>query len=150
MLYATTEELSGRLGATLYARLTDRVSGTTPSDTVAQQLLDAAEAEMHTYLASRYRTPIDLGMHAELAPTLKSRVLDIAEYLAWKGSPFMAGLPARVRDGYDEALLWLSRIARGEASLPASSPPASSTAESDVPRYSSATRKFTSEEFDGI
>ena len=44
MAYITTTQLSDRLGSTLYARLTDRVNGTTANAGVGQQIVDEAEA----------------------------------------------------------------------------------------------------------
>jgi phage gp36-like protein len=53
MAYITTSQLSERLGSTLYARLTDRVNGTTANSTVAQQIVDESQAEADSYLARR-------------------------------------------------------------------------------------------------
>ena len=93
MPYITTTQLSQRLGATLYARLTDRVNGTTADAAVAQQIVNEAEAEADSYLGRRYRTPVDLVVHPELANVLAARVLDLAEYGAWKSSPFVSDPP---------------------------------------------------------
>ena len=54
MAYITTTQLSARLGSTLYARLTDRVNGTTADNAVAQQIIDEVEAEADSYFAQRY------------------------------------------------------------------------------------------------
>lgn len=150
MAYATTTDLSNRLGATLYARLTDRVDGTTASATVAQQILDEAEAVLESYLARRYATPVDLGANPELANVLMARALDLAEFMAWKGSPFVSDVPERVRVVYEDTLRWLSAVAAGQATLPAARPPASPMAGDDGPRYSATDRKFTHEELDGL
>lgn len=53
MAYVTTTQLSNRLGSTLYARLTDRVNGASADATVAQQIVDEAEAVADSYLATR-------------------------------------------------------------------------------------------------
>ena len=79
MAYITTDQLSQRLGATLYARLTDRVNGTTADAGIAQQIVDEAAAEADSYLARRYQTPVDLAAHPELAAVLQLRVLGLAE-----------------------------------------------------------------------
>lgn len=150
MAYATTTDLSNRLGATLYARLTDRVNGTTASATVAQQILDEAQAVMESYLARRYATPIDLGANPELADVLKARALDLAEFMAWKGSPFVSDVPERVRVIYDDAMRWLGAVAAGLAALPSARPPASPVAGDEGPRYSATQRKFTHEELEGM
>ena len=53
MAYITTTQLEDRLGSTLYARLTDRVNGTTPDSKVAGQIVDEAEASADSYLRPR-------------------------------------------------------------------------------------------------
>jgi phage gp36-like protein len=150
MAYITTDQLSQRLGATLYARLTDRVDGTTADAGVAQQIINDAEAEADGHLARRYQTPVDLAAHPELASVLAARVLDLAEYGAWKSSPFVSAAPQRVHLLYAAALQWLGEVARGQLVLPAASPPSSTTAADDVPHYSSAPRVFTADELDGL
>jgi phage gp36-like protein len=134
----------------LYARLTDRVSGTTANTTVAQQIVDEAEAEANSYLATRYATPVSLAQHPELADLLAQRVLDLAEYLAWRGSPFVNDLPGRVKALQGEARRWFEQVAAGMIDLPAAAPPASRVAADDAPRYSAGERPFTADELDGL
>jgi phage gp36-like protein len=149
MAYITTTQLSERLGA-LYARLTDRVSGKTADSAVAQQIVDEAEAQANSHLARRYATPVDLSAHPELAQILEARVLDLAESIAWRASPFVSDVPDRVRLLSDEAMRWFRAVAAGDVDLPAVSPPASRTAADDAPRVSDSDRKFTAEELDGL
>lgn len=150
MAYVTTTELSARLGATMYARLTDRDNGTTANAAVAQQVITEAEAELHELLAARFATPIDLAAHPELAAVLAGRVLDIAEYRAWRGSPFVSTIPGRVRLLYEDALRWLREVAAGATELPAAGPPAPAPAVDNGPRYRSPGRTATREELDGF
>lgn len=150
MAYITTTQLESRLGSTLYARLTDRVNGTTADAAVAQQIVDDAEALADSHLATRYATPIDLTAHPELADVLLARVLDLAEYLAWRDTPFVADMPERVRLLHEDAGGWFAAIASGELELPASSPPASRTAVDDAPRFTEPPRRFTHDELDGL
>ncbi|MBU0638054.1 MAG: DUF1320 domain-containing protein [Planctomycetes bacterium] len=150
MAYVTTTQLSQRLGATLYARLTDRVNGTTADTTVAQQIVAEAEAEADSYLARRYATPVDVSGHAELADVLAARVLDLAEYGAWKSSPFTNRVAARVMDIQAAAVAWLEQVARGELDLPAATVLASPTAQDNGPRFTAETRKFSGDELDGL
>src|SRR5437764_1462111 len=150
MAYATVTDLSSRLGATLYARLTDRVNGASADATVAQTLVDEAISEADAYLARRYATPVDLALHAELAQPLRTRVLDVAEYRAWRSSPFVSSVPARVAANYRDALAWLEAVAAGRMVLPAASPPPDAQAFDDGPRYAPRTRIFTSEELNGL
>lgn len=150
MAYTTTTQLESRLGSTLYARLTDRVNGTTADGTVAQQIVDEAEALANARLAKRYATPIDLTAHPELTDVLEARVLDLAEYLAWRDSPFVTDIPERVRFLHEETSHWFASVAAGEIDLPASSPPASRTAVDDSPRFTQPARPFTHDELDGL
>lgn len=150
MAYITTSDLSTRLGTTLYARLTDRVNGTTANNTVAQEIVDAAEAEVDSYLSKRYATPINLTANSELNATLKARVLDVAEYRAWNGAPFVTRAPDRVASVYSSSKRWLADVAAGLIHLPAASRPASPTAEDDAPRYTAVERVFTADALDGL
>jgi len=150
MAYITTTQLSARLGSTIYTRLTDRVNGTTADPDVAQQIADEAEALADSHLAKRYATPVDLSAHPELADVLEARVLDLAEWIAWKGSPFVGDVPERVRALGTEALGWFEAVAVGKIHLPAASPPPGPTAEDDGPRFSAEDREFTRDELDGL
>jgi phage gp36-like protein len=150
MAYVSVMQLRARLGPTVYARLTDRMHGTDGDDSVGQQIVDEAEALVNSYLAARYATPIDLGAHPELADVLAARVLDLAEYLAWRSSPFVSDVPERIRMLWHEAHRWLEALAAGRIHLPAGEPPVSRTAEDDTPRARSAPRKFSAEELDGL
>lgn len=150
MAYATTTDLKQRLGDTLYARLTDRIAGTDADDAVAQSILDEAVALAESYLAKRFRTPIDLMAHPELANVLRARVLDVAEHLAWRTSPFVGNLPDRVLFLHEEALRWLEALAAGRIHLPAGAPPASRVAEDDAARTAGSRRQFTGAELDEI
>lgn len=151
MAYITITQLQSRLGNSLYARLTDRVNGTTANATVAQQIVDEAEALADSYLATRFAVPIDLVAHPELSETLAARVLDLAEVLAWRNSPFVSDLPERIRLSGDEATRWFSGVSAGWLTLPASSPPAASPlVGGNAPEARSSERTFTREELDGL
>lgn len=150
MPYITTTDLAARLGAELYARLTDRVAGTTADAAVAQQIVDEAAAEADALLAARYATPVDLAAHSELADLLAARVLDIAELNAWKSSPFVTAIPDRVRALYDAAVRWLHDVSRGAVPLPAPVAPASLARGAPHLRIVSTPRTFTADELDGL
>ncbi len=150
MAYITIGQLRERLGTTLYARLTDRTNGTTADDAVAQQIVNEAEAEADSYLARRYKTPVDLTVRPELAHVLEARVLDLAEWAAWKSTPFVSDPPQRVQSLYAAVLHWFEDVAQGRLSLPASAPPSSRTADDEGPRYVPGARAFTADELDGL
>ena len=150
MAYITTTQLQARLGSGLYARLTDRANGNSANSTVAQQIVSEAEAVANSYLAKRYATPIDLTAHPELADLLVARVLDLAEFMAWRDSPFVTGLPARVNTMHESAVKWLSSIAAGTIDLPASTPPAERTARDDGPQFTDVERGLSRDELDNV
>ncbi|MBL8878141.1 MAG: DUF1320 family protein [Phycisphaerales bacterium] len=150
MSYITIAQLEARLGTPLYARLTDRAVGATADANVAQQIVDEAEALANSYLGRRFVTPIDLGARPELSNVLEARVLDLAEYAAWKGSPFVGQIPGRVESIHVAATAWFERIATGEIALPASSSPASRNAVGGEVYFDSRERGFTAEELDGL
>lgn len=150
MAYITTTQLEARLGTPLYSRLTDRVAGASADAAVAAQIVDEAEAVANSYLARRYVTPIDLSERPEVSNVLEARVLDLAEYGAWKGSPFVGEIPGRVWSCYSSALQWFERIATGEIPLPASAAPASRNAAGGEVYFDSNERRFTATELDGL
>jgi phage gp36-like protein len=147
MAYITITELRDRLGSSMYARLTDRVSGKTASDSTATQIVAEAEGEANSYLAARFVTPIDTVAYPELVDLLKARVLDLAEYGAWKGSPFVSDLPNRVESLYRAAVNWFKSLDRRQVELPGDAPESS---DQPAPQYKTTTRQFTRDELDGF
>jgi phage gp36-like protein len=149
MTYISTTDLIDRLGTTLYARLSDRVNGTSPDAGVLAQIIQEAEAVADSYLGQRYATPVDLGAHPELAELLAARVLDLAEYGAWRGSPFVADPPQRVNDVQASALSWFESVASGRLVLPATTIPAA-TAADDGPEYTPGSQRLPADELDEL
>ena len=132
--YATQEDITALHGAKKLRTLADRDrDGSVDSEAVARAL-EAASAEIDSYLAARYVTPVDP------APiTLRDVAIEIAVYrLANNG----AGLTEDVRKRYDDSLRFLRDLAGGRADLPGAqdieaatvSPIVSSAAFSAVPR----------------
>lgn len=150
MAYITVEDLEARLGSELYARLTDREAGVSANSGVAQQIVDEAESLLDGYLARRYATPIDVSGDAGLANVLALRSLDLAEFLAWRGSPFTSDVPERARLAFDETQRWLARVADGRLALAAASPPRGASASGAQVQYESRPRRFTHDELDGL
>ena len=116
MDYATNGDVAERLGQTLYVQLTDDAgSGTADEDRVSEARL-AAEGLVNSYLGRRYRVPVDVTAHAEVAAVLRSVVVDVAAYrLHMRRRP----VPADVERLHDRALWWLELVATGKAVLPA-------------------------------
>ena len=150
MAYVVISAFQDRLGSLMYARLTDRVNGNAANATVAQQILDEADAEINSYLSRRYVTPVDTTGDGLLAQMLQSRTLDAAEYHAWRNSPFTSDLPARVKEAYRQLLDWLENVQLGRIVLSAARAATAALEESETPRYVSRPRSFTAEEMGGM
>lgn len=150
MAYADIDDLKDRLGLTLYARLTDRQAGQAADNGVAGDIVAEAEALVDSYVAQRYAAPIDLTAHPELALTMKARTLDIAEWIAWRTSPFVNDIPARVQMLSETALAWLRDVAAARVTLPAAAAPAGPTAQHDGPRFTAQPRAFSANELNGL
>ncbi|MCB9849133.1 MAG: DUF1320 family protein [Phycisphaerales bacterium] len=115
MAYITTEDIALRLGPSGYVQLTDDAGTGNANEAVVDAERLAAEGEVDSYLARRYRVPIDLSRHGELAGLLAAVALDLAEYRLHARRP---PVPADVHERQRAALTWLSRVASGEVVLP--------------------------------
>lgn len=133
--YATTADFAAWLGSQtsstspgVYQQLTDRLNAESASGTVAQELLDQAEALMNSYFAARgYAIPV-VTTEAILAAFLRSLVMKIASYHAWSTHPRLKDVPDRLESLYDEAVTWLEDFADGVTVLPSSAALATSNA----------------------
>jgi phage gp36-like protein len=83
---------------------------------VVDEAREGAEGEVNTYLAPRYRVPIDLGVYPELSGLIKAVVLDVAEFRLRTRRPPVA---EDARRRYEQTVEWLKRIADGVVVLPA-------------------------------
>jgi phage gp36-like protein len=146
MAYATIASLQERLGALLYARLTDRTNGTTADNTVAQRILDDAEAEVNAALRQRYIVPVDPGADAQLAFLLRAKTLDAAEIAAWRQSPFTSELPNRIQRQEARLREWLEAVATGRMELPAARLPMSERVGAAQAALRSTRRRFSEDE----
>lgn len=119
MTYITNADIELRLGPAPYVQLTDDADTGAANPAVTDAARLAAEGEVNSYLARRYRTPIDLAAHPELAGLLAAVALDLAEYLLHARRP---PVPVDVTMRHRLALEWLARVAEGETALPSASP----------------------------
>jgi len=115
MSYATNADIEERLGTATYIELTDdTASGVADEDKVTEARL-AAEAEIDSYVGRRWAVPVDTAGQPCLAAMLKRLTLDLAEYrLRMRRPP----VPEDVQMQRDAAVLWLTRVAKGEVVLP--------------------------------
>lgn len=116
MSYITNTDIELRLGAAAYVQLADDDGDGQADAAVVDEARLGAEGEVNAYLARRYRTPIDLAVHPDVADLLASSSLDLAEYRLRTRRPPIAEDARRRRD---EAIDWLTRVSDGRIDLPA-------------------------------
>ena len=112
MSYATEADLLVRIGkvnAGLY-----RGTGDTIDSAAAQADLDAASAEIDTYIGCRYRLPV---VQAHALALLKIWTLTLAEELAWSRSGKIE-IPKGVAARVEYIRKQLAAIAEGKLQLP--------------------------------
>ena len=118
MSYATNADIEERLGTALYIELTDDTASGQADEDKVTEARTAAEAEIDSYLGRRYAVPIETDGQPVLAAMLKRLTLDLAEHrLRARRLP----VPDDTHALRDAALLWLTRVAKGEATLPSAS-----------------------------
>jgi len=122
--YATTTDLTNRVGSSKAAELTAE-SGAADT-TKLQAALDEAQGTIDSYLAKRYKTPIDLSLYPQAADILQARLLDIA---SWRLFGLRQVIPEDVRLAYEAAIRWLQDLSTGKANLPTTTPPAGQVSE---------------------
>jgi len=131
MAYIVNQDIIDRLTTETAARLTTE-SGSTPSTTVLDEIRLSAEGEVNSYLSKRYKVPVDLTAHADLAATLKGYTLDVAVYRAFVRRP---PVPESAAETYKSAKEWLAKVSEGKLPLPASVTPASTTSDDPPAGY---------------
>jgi len=107
MSYATTEQLSARIGESEVANLTLGLTPPADTDKLAQALQDA-EALIDSYLGKRYKTPVAIAD----APILEAVACDIARFYLYTDHPTEA-----VQTRYKQRVMWLAEVAVGKISL---------------------------------
>lgn len=147
MSYATNADIEERLGTALYIELTDdAASGVADEDKVTEARL-AAEAEIDSYLGRRWLVPVDVTGQPGLAAMLKRLTLDLAEYrLRARRLP----VPEDAVSVRDAAVLWLTRAAKGDVSLPSAIEPPVNPASGAAGAAVGRPRVLDGEEWDAI
>lgn len=110
MAYATTSDLIERFGEAELIKLTDRVQPYSQAivQSVVDQALADADAEIDGYLAARYTLPL-----AQVPPLLKRLACDLARLFLHDDRPTDA-----VKDNAAQARKTLTDIAKGTVALP--------------------------------
>ncbi|MFN3985735.1 MAG: gp436 family protein [Rhodocyclaceae bacterium] len=105
--YATVQDLIDRFGEREIAQITNRTGLDVIDVDAAELALADANAEVHSYIATRYPVPFDP------VPQLIVRlVCDIARYRLYDDA-----VPEEIRNRYTDAVRILGRVASGEASF---------------------------------
>jgi phage gp36-like protein len=124
MAYVSNDDVLLRLGQRAYVQLSDDAGSGSANEAVIDAARAAAEGEVNSYLARRYRVPLDLAAHPELNAILAAVTLDVVELRLHARRP---PVPEHITLRYRAALDWLSRVGSGAAALPAESAPAAGT-----------------------
>jgi len=138
--YAVQQDIVDRYGSDLLLTTFDPDNtGTADSDLIAKAL-DSASSEVDSYLAALYDVPL------AMAPdVIVQRTVDIAVYL---GSARADVLSEEKRQRYDDAVKWLTLVARGTIQLGAADEPG--TKAGGVAVSNAEARRFTRDTMDGL
>ncbi|MDP1673371.1 MAG: DUF1320 domain-containing protein [Burkholderiales bacterium] len=109
MSYATKQDMIDRFGETELVQITNQEdhAATVINDTVLNQALADADAEIDGYLIGRYALPL-----ASVPATLKRNACDIARYHLYDNR-----VTEQVQKRYDNVVAFLRMLAKGDASL---------------------------------
>jgi len=102
--YTTYEQLASLFGSAEMLELTDRDRDGTPDILTYQAAIEAAGAEIDSYLATRYDVPIDAPVPAIIGQVAS----DIVRYRLYDDAA-----PEEVRQRYEDARRWLQDAAKG-------------------------------------
>ncbi len=107
MSYASQSDMVERFGESEVAQRTNRVDGLTIDVAVLARALADADAQIDSYMATRYTLPL-----ATTPPVLNRLACDMARY-----SLYDDGVPETVRQRYEDAVSLLKKFASGEVRL---------------------------------
>lgn len=138
MTYATLPDMVDRFGETELLQRTDRVDGGTIDAVVLGRALADADAEIDSYLATRYTLPL-----ASTPPVVNRLACEIARYRL-----FEDGVPETVRVRYQDAVALLKRMASGDVLLAGLQ--AVAVAGVDTASHSFAPRQMTDDSLRGF
>ncbi len=138
MTYATTKDAIDLYGAEYVLGSVRREAQ--PNKTALDKALADASSEMDTYLSSNYTVPI-----TPVAPVLVRYCVDIAVYVA---SADAGSVTEEKRKRYEDALKWLTLVAKGTVIVPGTdAPSATHSASAEV---CSSPRIFSRRTMDGL
>lgn len=135
-MYAAIEDLETRFGVDELEHLAPTENTNESYDSVKlTAALGEASAEMDTFIAVAYALPLP-----STPAFLKTVCCDIARYRLWDNSA-----TEEVRNRYVDAVAWLKRLAKGEATLGLSRAEEGSARVSVAVKRTSEDRSFTRE-----
>lgn len=141
MSYATIQDAQDLYGETYVVTSVDRDEDGEPDLTSLTKALAQASSELDTYLGVRYTVPVSP------APTvLKRYCVDVALYQL--SSSAAQGLTEEKRTRYEDAIRWLTKLAKGEVTL--GLPDADGVEDDPLPQITETTRLFTRTKLDGL
>lgn len=138
MSYASQADMVERFGETEVALRTNRVDGLTIDSEVLARALADADAQIDSYMATRYTLPL-----AGTPAVLNRLACDMARY-----SLFDDGVPETVRQRYEDAVSLLKKFASGEVRLAGMD--AAATAGNATVYYSFAERQMSADNLRGF
>lgn len=135
-MYAAIEDLETRFGVDELEHLAPTENANESYDSVKlTAALGEASAEMDTFIAVTYALPLP-----SIPAFLKTVCCDIARYRLWDNSA-----TEEVRNRYVDAVAWLKRLAKGEATLGLSRADEGNARVSVAVKRTSEDRSFTRE-----
>lgn len=140
MAYAVKTDISDRYGDdVLLTSFDPDNSGSADDDVITKALTDAA-SEVDSYLGALYDVPL-----AVVPNIIIQRTVDIAVYL---GSFRTDAMTENKEKRYDDAIRWLTMVAKGTIQLGLQEEPSSKAGGPVL--SNSAERKFTRDTMDGL
>lgn len=85
---------------------------------VIEDAIEAADAEIDSYCAVKYSVPF-----STVPKRIKNLSADIATYNLFKKRSATVGMPESIRDSYEDAIAFLKDVSAGKASLGIDPPP---------------------------
>jgi phage gp36-like protein len=134
MSYASQQDLVDRCGEEELILLTD-TTNTPPAAidaVVVQRALDKADAEINSWIAARYVTPL-----SPVPGILVDKACALARYKLYRGPA-----PDNVRTDYTDATAWLQKVSQGLVSL-GDGTAAATAPTGGTPQVSAPARMFT-------
>jgi phage gp36-like protein len=133
--YATVADVKSRFTDDVeVAHLTLDEETATPDEDVINDYIAGAEGEMNSYIGKRYLIPYNTALDSGVAAILKTTCVDLVVYAMAKRNGPVSG---PLREGRDDAIDWLAKVAANEIVLPSTETPPSTT--SDDPVFESGT-----------